>query len=66
MNPERWQRIDALVSAALERPEEERASFLERACEGDEELRKQVQRLLFNDAALLTYSPAACAKSFPG
>jgi tetratricopeptide (TPR) repeat protein/predicted Ser/Thr protein kinase len=46
MDPERWKRIDALLSAALECQEAERASFLARACEGDEELRKEVQGLL--------------------
>ena len=46
MNPERWQRIDALLSAALDCTEEQRASFLSQACEGDEDLRNQVQRLL--------------------
>ena len=46
MNPERRRRIDALLSAALERPDDERGSFLASACEGDEELRVEVQRLL--------------------
>ena len=46
MNPERRRRIDALLSAALERPEEEQGTFLAGACEGDEELRAEVQRLL--------------------
>jgi hypothetical protein len=66
MNPERWQRIDALVSAALERPEEERTSFLERACEGDEELCRQVQRLLSSHEAagsFLESPPAAAAEA---
>ncbi len=46
MNPERWRRIDAMLSAALERPDDERTAFLARACEGDEKLRAEVQRLL--------------------
>jgi tetratricopeptide (TPR) repeat protein/tRNA A-37 threonylcarbamoyl transferase component Bud32 len=46
MNPERWKRIDALLSAALESSEEERPSFLARECAGDEELRSQVERLV--------------------
>lgn len=46
MDPKRWQRIDVLLSAASEHESEERASFLVQACEGDEELRKQVERLL--------------------
>src|SRR5262249_34596176 len=43
---ERAQRIDALLSAALRREEAERAFFLADACEGDENLRREVQELL--------------------
>jgi serine/threonine protein kinase len=46
MDPGRWQRIDALLSAALERQTQERASFVAQACQGDEELREHVERLL--------------------
>src|SRR5499427_4745967 len=46
MSPERWARVDALLSAVLDRKEEQRAAFLEQQCEGDEDLRKQVQALL--------------------
>ncbi len=46
MDPGRWQRIDALLSAALAQDEERRPGFLSRACQGDEELRKEVERLL--------------------
>jgi len=35
MNPERWQQIDQLLEAALERRPEERAAFLAVACAGD-------------------------------
>ena len=38
MNPERWHRIDELLSAVLERESGERASFLEKQCEGDQAL----------------------------
>src|SRR5215469_15371265 len=38
MNPERWQRIGEVLSAALECEEQQRASFLAKACEGDDEL----------------------------
>jgi hypothetical protein len=51
MDPERWKRIDALLSAALDREEAERASFLAQACEGDEELRRQIQSLLLEQKA---------------
>jgi len=46
MKPERWQQLDKLFHAALERRTEERAAFLEEACAGDEELRKEVEALI--------------------
>jgi eukaryotic-like serine/threonine-protein kinase len=64
MNPERWQRIDALLSAALDCKEEQRASFLSQACEGDEDLKNQVQRMLSAHSAadgFLEGSPPAAA-----
>ncbi len=55
MNPESWQRIDALLSAALDCEEKQRASFLSKACEGDEELRAQVQALVSAHEAANTF-----------
>ncbi len=46
MNPERWQRIEAIFDACLERPPEQRAAVLEERCEGDAELRHEVEALL--------------------
>jgi len=46
MTPERWQRVDKVLQAALERPEGQRADFLDNACPGDEALRKEVESLL--------------------
>ncbi|HXN41203.1 MAG TPA: serine/threonine-protein kinase, partial [Myxococcaceae bacterium] len=46
MNPQRWQRIDELLSAVLERDSGERASFLQKQCEGDDALRHEVESLL--------------------
>jgi len=46
MNPERWQEIERLYDAALELASGERAAFLEKACAGDEALRKEVDALL--------------------
>lgn len=43
---ERWARVDALFDRALDRPASERDGFLREACEGDEELYGEVQRLL--------------------
>ena len=46
MEPKRWQKIEELYHAALEREESERAAFLEEACGGDEALRREVESLL--------------------
>src|SRR5215475_54664 len=50
MSPEQWQKIHELFEAALERPAEDRAVFLERACAGDEETRRRVEDMLAADA----------------
>ncbi len=42
MNPERWRQIDQLLQSALERRPDERREFLDRACAGDEALRREV------------------------
>ena len=46
MTPERWQRIEAIYHAAYARPPVERAAFLVEACQGDEALQREVERLL--------------------
>ncbi len=46
MTAERWNTIKELFSAALERPENERAKFLDAECHGDEELRREIEKLL--------------------
>ncbi|MGH9942954.1 MAG: protein kinase domain-containing protein [Pyrinomonadaceae bacterium] len=46
MNPERWQQLERLYQAALERAAGERSAFLEQACAGDEQLRREVERLI--------------------
>ena len=43
---ERWREIEQLYHLALECDESQRAAFLERACAGDEELRREVESLL--------------------
>ena len=50
MKPERWKQVDELLEAALECPAAERPSFLNRACAGDEELRRELESLLISDA----------------
>jgi hypothetical protein len=46
MNAERWREIDNLLSEALKREPGRREDFLELACAGDAELRKEVRVLL--------------------
>src|SRR5947208_8094753 len=42
---ERWKQIEALFEQTLELPETERGKFLEKRCNGDEELRREVESL---------------------
>jgi len=46
---ELWGRIERLYHEALERAQPERAAFLDEACEGDGELRREVESLLSFD-----------------
>ena len=67
MPPERWKQIDELLEAALKHPESERASFLDRACAGDEELRREVESLLSSgkhQEAFIDSPPAKVAADF--
>ncbi len=49
MTPERWQRIEGLFLAALERNPDRRAEFLGESCGADNELRAEVESLLAHD-----------------
>jgi serine/threonine-protein kinase len=46
MTPERWKQIDRLLELALDQKASERADFLDKACAGDKELRREVEALL--------------------
>ena len=46
MKPERWQQVEQLYHAALEREANRRAAFLKEACVGDEALLREVESLL--------------------
>lgn len=50
ITPERWQEIDRIFAAALELDPSERENFLNDACAGDQELRKEVESLLAHDS----------------
>ena len=45
----RWQRLQEIVQAALERPADARAAFLDEACHGDLHLREEAASLLEQD-----------------
>src|SRR5215470_823829 len=49
MDDQRWQQVDKVFVAALERDPAERATFLDEACSGDPELRSHVESLLSSD-----------------
>src|SRR5215510_13228663 len=51
MYKQRWQQIETLYHAALEHEPDARDAFLAQACEGDEELRREVEELLRHDGA---------------
>lgn len=57
MKPDRLQRIEVLYHSALEREPGERGAFLADACQGDQELRGEVESLLRQGGSWLN-SPA--------
>ena len=50
MDPDRWQRLEALFLQAVELPPDERGAWLEGACAGDAELRERLHAMLEEDA----------------
>jgi serine/threonine-protein kinase len=46
MAADRWDKLKAIFSEASELPEADRPAFLDQACEGDEDLRAEVEKLL--------------------
>src|SRR5262245_43924605 len=51
MDHQRWQQVETLYHAALEREPDAREGFLAQACAGDDELRHEVEELLRYDGA---------------
>jgi len=58
VNPERWQQIEQLYSSALKQEPDQRETFLSDACQGDSELRRQVEKLLAQASEAPNYSTA--------
>src|SRR5438874_8474118 len=51
VTPERWKQVEVVFGQALELPAGERAAFIQKNCEGDEELRREVESLLESHAS---------------
>ncbi len=49
MDAEQWRKIEQLYHAVLECEASDRPAFLEQACAGDEELRREVESLLADE-----------------
>lgn len=67
MDAERWQKIKSLFDAAQELEPKKREKFLDNACAGDTELRREVEKLIdsFEDAeGFMENSAAAEYASF--
>ena len=60
MTPEQWQKVEAVLQAALDRPAPERASFLDDACAGDEQLLDEATSLVsaYDEAGDFIEQPA--------
>jgi hypothetical protein len=59
MTSERWQQIERLYHAALERDEGQRAAFLNDQCAGDPALRQEVESLLVHEGTAEGFLAAA-------
>ena len=66
MPPERWHRVVEVFGDVKDLPSAHRNSYLEVACEGDSELRRQVEDLLAEDAAAEDFLQPILAVLPPG
>ena len=46
MTPEQWQKVEAVLQEALDRLPQDRASFMDEACAGDQQLREEATSLV--------------------
>src|SRR5687768_5130539 len=60
MTPDRWQKVEAILQDALDRPPHERASFLDQAFSVDDDLRNETATLIaaHDDAGDFIEEPA--------
>ena len=63
---ERWRRVEQLCGAALERAGVDRSAFLLDACGDDEELRRDVERLLAQESAAAGFLQGSVAADAAG
>src|SRR5262250_2405459 len=64
VSPDQFRRIREVFESALECPQKERRSFIERACQGDTVLLREVEGMLAAEErsqAVLDFAPAAAA-----
>lgn len=52
VTPERWQQIKVVLEGVLDREDAERTAFLDASCEGDDELRREVESLVASEPEL--------------
>jgi eukaryotic-like serine/threonine-protein kinase len=65
MNPDRFARMSELVLKSAELGEEERRAFLDRECQGDPELRAEVESMLAHDGVRMERSGVPGAQPGP-
>ena len=68
MTRERWERIKELHARVQELPESEQRAFLDTACEGSDDLRREVESILraLDSASPLFDTPALESFGFEG
>ena len=62
LKPDSWSRAQALFKAVLQRDAAQRPAFLAEACDGDTQLKAQIEQLLDQTHAVLTAPPKPGAK----
>lgn len=63
MDPERWEQVERLYRAVLDREHSVRDAFLEQACAGNETLRRDVESLLAENLATRSQTATSDAAS---